>query len=51
MTVSFSEAYYGDTSLINGVIPEYKISDDILSEKDEILDYTLNFIKKGIIKN
>ena len=51
MTVSFSEAYYGDTSLINGVIPEYKISDDILTEKDEILDYTLNLIKKGIIKN
>jgi hypothetical protein len=47
MTVSYSEAYYGDTSLSNGVIPDYLISDDLLTEKDEILDYALNLIKKG----
>lgn len=46
VTVSFSEAYYADTSLSNGVIPDYIISDDLLTEKDEILDYALNLIKK-----
>lgn len=30
-----------------GVIPDFIVNDDIFSEKDEILDYTLNLIKKG----
>lgn len=47
MTVYFSEAYYGDSSFVNGVIPDYLISDDILTEKDEILDYTLQLIRNG----
>jgi hypothetical protein len=29
-----------------GVIPDYLINDDLLTEKDEILDFTLNLIKK-----
>lgn len=46
MTISFSEAYYGDSSSSNGVIPDYIVSDNLLTEKDEILDYTLNLINK-----
>ena len=51
MTVYYSEAYYGDSSFVNGVIPDYLISDDILTEKDEILDYTLKLIRDGKDKN
>jgi hypothetical protein len=47
LTVYFSEAYYGDTSMADGVIPDYIISDDPLTNKDEILDYTLALIKEG----
>jgi C-terminal processing protease CtpA/Prc len=47
MSVYYSEAYYGDSSFVNGVIPDYLISDDLLTEKDEILDYTLQLIKKN----
>ena len=46
LNVTFPEAIYGDSSMTNGVIPDYLINDDILTEKDEILDYTLNLIKK-----
>lgn len=44
LTVTFPEAYYGDTSMINGVIPDYFVQDDILTENDEILDYTMKMI-------
>ncbi len=46
LTVTFPEAYYGDNLMSNGVIPDYLINDDLLTEKDEILDFTLNLIKK-----
>jgi C-terminal processing protease CtpA/Prc len=50
MTVTFPAAYFirvnGDTSL-KGTIPDYIINDDVLTVKDEILDYTLDLIKKG----
>jgi C-terminal processing protease CtpA/Prc len=46
LTVTFPEAYYGDTLMSKGVIPDYLINDDLLTEKDEILDFTLNLIKK-----
>ena len=46
LTVNFPEAYYGDSSMKNGVIPDYYIQDDILTEKDEILDYTIQMINK-----
>ncbi len=48
LTVTFPEAYYGDTSMINGVIPDYYVHDNILTEKDEILDYTIKMINKEI---
>jgi C-terminal processing protease CtpA/Prc len=35
----------GDTSL-SGVIPDFKVEEDVYSEKDEVLDYTLDLIKK-----
>ena len=47
LTVTFPEAFYGDSSMANGVIPDYLINDDILTEKDEILDYTLKLIKEN----
>jgi len=47
MSVYYSEAFYGDSSFANGVIPDYLISDDLLTEKDEMLDYTLQLIKKN----
>jgi Peptidase family S41 len=47
LTVTFPEAIYGDSSMANGVIPDYPINDDILTEKDEILDYTLSLIKEN----
>jgi Peptidase family S41 len=47
LTVTFPEAYYGDTLMANGVIPDYVINDDILTEKDEILEYTLQLIKEN----
>ena len=50
LTVMFPEAFYGDSSMANGVIPDYLINDDILTEKDEILDYTLQLIKENKIK-
>jgi hypothetical protein len=34
-----------------GVIPDYAINDDVLTEKDEILDYTLKLIRDGKDKN
>jgi hypothetical protein len=43
----FPEAFYGDSSMANGVIPDYLINDDVLTEKDEILDYTLKLIGDG----
>jgi C-terminal processing protease CtpA/Prc len=46
LTVMFPEAFYGDSSMANGVIPDYLINDDVLTEKDEILDYTLDLIKR-----
>jgi C-terminal processing protease CtpA/Prc len=46
LTVIFPEAFYGDSSMANGVIPDYLINDDVLTEKDEILDYTLDLIKR-----
>jgi C-terminal processing protease CtpA/Prc len=46
MSVYYSEAFYGDSSFVNGVMPDYLINDDILTEKDEILDFTLHLIKK-----
>jgi C-terminal processing protease CtpA/Prc len=49
MTVTFPASYFirvnGDTSL-KGIIPDYLISDDPLTEKDEILEYTLDLIKE-----
>lgn len=49
LTVTYPEGYFvrpsGDTSL-NGTIPDLIISDDLNSEKDKILDYTINLIKK-----
>jgi C-terminal processing protease CtpA/Prc len=48
LTVTFPEAYYGDTSMINGVIPHHYIHDNVLTEKDEILDYTIKMIDKEI---
>jgi hypothetical protein len=33
--------------MANGVIPDYLINDDILTEKDEILEYTLKLIKEN----
>ncbi len=45
LTVLFPEAFYGDSSMANGVIPDYLINDDILTEKDEILDYALRLIE------
>lgn len=48
LTVTFPEAYYGDTSMINGVMPDYYIQDDILTDKDEILDYTIKMINEEI---
>jgi C-terminal processing protease CtpA/Prc len=47
LTVTFPEAFYGDSSMANGVIPDYLINDDILTEKDEILEYTLKLIKEN----
>jgi hypothetical protein len=47
LTVMFPEAFYGDSSMANGVIPDYLINDDVLTEKDEILDYTLKLIGDG----
>jgi hypothetical protein len=47
LTVYYSEAYYGDTSMSNGVAPDYMVSDDPLTDKDEILDYTLTLIHEG----
>ena len=47
LTVTFPEAFYGDSSMANGVIPDYVITDDILTEKDEILYYTLQRIKEN----
>lgn len=47
LTVTFPEAFYGDSSMANGVIPDYVINDDVLTEKDEILDYTLQLIKEN----
>lgn len=47
ITVYYSEAYYEDTSMANGVTPDYLVSDDPLTDKDEILDYTLTLIKEG----
>lgn len=44
LTITFPEAYYGDSSMVNGVIPDYLVHDDILTEKDEILDYTIKLI-------
>jgi C-terminal processing protease CtpA/Prc len=35
----------GDTS-ISGVIPDFKVEDNIFTDKDEVLEYTLNLIKK-----
>jgi hypothetical protein len=51
LTVTFPEAYYGDTLMSKGVIPDYAINDDVLTEKDEILDYTLKLIRDGKDKN
>jgi hypothetical protein len=48
LTVTFPEAYYGDNYFINGVIPDYYMHDNILTEKDEILDYTIKMIHKEI---
>ena len=45
ITVSFSEAYYDNISLSKGVRPDYIIHDDLLTEKDEILDFALNLMK------
>jgi C-terminal processing protease CtpA/Prc len=45
LTVTFPEAFYDDSSMANGVIPEHLINDDILTEKDEILDYALRLIE------
>jgi C-terminal processing protease CtpA/Prc len=45
LTVMFPEAFYGDSSMANGVIPDHLIHDDILTEKDEILDYALRLIE------
>ncbi|MEJ2052286.1 MAG: S41 family peptidase [Calditrichaceae bacterium] len=45
ITVSFSEAYYDNISLSKGVCPDYIIHDDLLTEKDEILDFALNLMK------
>ncbi len=47
LTVYYSEAYYGDTSMSNGVAPDYMVSDDPLTDKDKILDYTLKLISEG----
>lgn len=46
IVVYFSEAHYDDAFLINGVTPDYEVTDDLLTEKDEILDYTLRLIKE-----
>jgi hypothetical protein len=46
LNVIYPEAFYGDSSMANGVMPDYLINDDILTEKDEILDFTLHLIKK-----
>jgi hypothetical protein len=35
----------GDTSL-HGVIPDYKVEENVYTEKDEVLEYTLDLIKK-----
>jgi len=51
LTVTFPEAYYGDTLMSKGVIPDYAINDDVLTEKDEILDYTLKLIRDSKDKN
>lgn len=50
MTVTCPEAYFvrpnGDTAL-KGTVPDYIVHDNILTDEDEILEYTLNLIKKG----
>jgi hypothetical protein len=46
IVVYFSEAYYDDPFLVNGVTPDYEVSDDLLTENDEILDYALRLIKE-----
>lgn len=47
ITVYYSEAYYEDISMANGVTPDYLVRDDPLTDKDKILDYTLTLIKEG----
>jgi hypothetical protein len=37
---------YDDPFLVNGVTPDYEVSDDLLTENDEILDYALRLIKE-----
>ncbi len=46
MTVTFPEALYGDTYMINGVFPDYSVQVDNFTEKDEILDYTIEMINE-----
>ena len=46
ITVTFPEASYGDSYVKNGVKPDYPVRDNILTDKDEILDYALSLIKK-----